>query len=220
MSTETIGISEELQQYIRSVSVPDDELWEQLSHETMEAAGFNIQISPEQGRLLSVLVKILGVTHAIEIGTFTGYSALCLARALPDDGRLITCDVNEQWTNIARSYWSKANVQEKIDLRLGNAIRTLDSLIDDQRANTFDLAFIDADKQNYIAYYQRCFKLVRPGGVIAIDNTLWDGLVIDPDNNDPDTLAIRELNEMIHRDNRVDACLLTIGDGLTLAYKL
>lgn len=219
MSTETIGISARLQQYIRSVSVPADKIWEPLFQDTLQVAGFNIQIAPEQGQFLAVLVKLLNVTRAIEIGTFTGYSALCLARAMPDDAHLITCDIDEQWANVGKPYWRKAGVYEKIELKLGPASETLDSLLENHHANAFDLAFIDADKQNYVAYYEQCLKLVRQGGVIAIDNTLWSGRVAKADTDDPDTMAIRDLNQHIHNDDRVDACLLTIGDGLTLAYK-
>ena len=219
MSTRTIGISDQLYDYLLSVSVPADTLWERLRDETSEVVGFNMQISPEQGQFMSLLIKMLGVKKAIEIGTFTGYSALCVARALPSDSRLIACDVSEEWTAIARRYWREAAVDDKIDLKIGPALDTLDALIDDGQSATFDFAFIDADKGNYAGYYERCLTLLRPGGLVGIDNTLWSGAVADPENQSADTVAIRALNRLVFEDDRVDSCLLPIGDGLSLAVK-
>ena len=219
MSTRTIGISDALYDYLLSVSVPPDALWERLRDETREAVGYNMQISPEQGQFMSLLVKMLGVKNALEVGTFTGYSALCVARALPDEGKVIACNVSEEWTSIARKYWQEAGVENKIELRLGPALDTLDAMVDDGGASSFDFAFIDADKENYLGYYERCLKLLRPGGVIGLDNTLWSGAVADPADQSEDTLAIRALNQAVFDDDRVDSCVLPIGDGLSLALK-
>lgn len=219
MSTRTIGITDRLYDYLLSVSVPPDSLWERLRDETSAAVGFNMQISPEQGQFMSLLVKMLGVGKALEIGTFTGFSALCVARALPADGRLIACDVSEEWTSIARRYWEEAGVAGKIDLRIGPALETLDALIADGQGASFDFAFIDADKENYAGYYERCLELLRPGGVVGVDNTLWSGAVADPDNQTADTVAIRALNKLVYEDERVESCVLPIGDGLSIALK-
>jgi caffeoyl-CoA O-methyltransferase len=169
---------------------------------------------------MAVLVKMLGAHRTIEVGTFTGYSALTVALALPPNGKVVACDVNEEWTDIARAHWERAGVGHKIDLRLAPAVKTLDRLIGDGVAEGFDFAFIDADKTSYDAYYERCLRLVRPGGVIAVDNTLWSGAVADPANHDADTEAIRALNDKLHRDPRVLVAMLPVGDGLSLAVKL
>ena len=219
MSTRTIGVSDQLYDYLLSVSVPADSLWERLRDETREVVGYNMQISPEQGQFMSVLVKMLGVQRAIEIGTFTGYSALCLARALPPEGRLIACDVSTEWTSIARRYWQEAAIDDKIELRIGPALATLDALIDDGQNASFDFAFIDADKENYVGYYERCLTLLKSGGVVGIDNTLWSGAVADASDQSDDTVAIRALNHLVFEDDRVDSCVLPIGDGLSLALK-
>ena len=219
MSTRTIGISDQLYDYLLSVSVPPDSLWERLRDETNEVVGYNMQVSPEQGQFMSVLIGMLGVKNALEIGTFTGYSALCVARGLPADGRLIACDVSEEWTSIARRYWKEAGVADKIDLRIGPALDTLDALIGEGSSESFDFAFIDADKENYVGYYERCLKLLRPGGVVGVDNTLWGGSVADPDNQSDETIAIRALNQLVFDDSRVESCVLPIGDGLSIAHK-
>jgi predicted O-methyltransferase YrrM len=178
-----------------------------------------MQISPDQGALFSLLVRLIGARHTLEVGTFTGYSALAVASALPEDGRLIACDVSEEWTRIARRYWQEAGVASRIDLRLAPASETLAGLLRDGQAESFDFAFIDADKIAYDAYYELCLQLVRVGGLIAVDNTLWAGRVADPAENDADTTAIRALNRKVIADDRVDACLLTVGDGVLLARK-
>ena len=219
MSTQTIGISEQLHSYLLSVSVPPDPLWQRLRDETRKAVGYNMQISPEQAQFMTVLVKMLGVKKALEVGTFTGYSALTVARALPADGRLIACDISEEWTSIGKKYWQEAGVENKIELRIGPAVDTLDKLIEAGHSETFDFAFIDADKEHYADYYERCLELLRPGGVVGVDNTLWGGAVADTSNQSADTVAIRKLNQLIYEDDRVDSCLLTIGDGLALALK-
>jgi caffeoyl-CoA O-methyltransferase len=178
-----------------------------------------MQISPEQGQFMALLVELMGARKTLEVGTFTGYSALVVALALPADGRVVACDVSEEWTSVARRYWDEAGVAHKIDLRLGPAWKTLESLLDEGRRHDFDFAFIDADKVNYDAYYELALELVRPGGLIAVDNTLWHGKVIDPAVTDDDTEAIRRLNAKLESDERVTLSLVPIGDGLSLARR-
>jgi predicted O-methyltransferase YrrM len=168
---------------------------------------------------MALLAKLTGAKRCIEVGVFTGYSSLAVALALPEDGSIVALDVNEEWTAIARRHWQKAGVEKKIDLRLGPALGTLDTLISLRQTNRYDMAFIDADKTNYLAYYERCLELVRKGGLICVDNTLWSGDVADPANTKPDTVALREFNDALHRDERIDLALLPVGDGLTLARK-
>lgn len=190
-----------------------------LREETARDEMANMQIAPEQGQFMALLIKMIGARRTLEVGVYTGYSALCTALALPDDGRIIACDVNEEWTTVARRYWQEAGVAHKIDLRLAPASDTLAQLIEDGRAESFDFAFIDADKINYDRYYEQCLALIRPGGLIAVDNVLWDGAVADSSITDPDTEAIRAFNKKIHPDARVDLSLVPIADGLTLARK-
>lgn len=220
MSARTIRIDDRLYDYIRRVMVPDDPILADLRARTAELPQAGMQISPEQGRFLGFLVGLMGARNCLEIGTFTGYSALSMARALPADGRLVCCDVSAEWTALARAAWARAGVARRIDLRLGPALQTLETLLDEGAAGRFDLAFIDADKENYAAYYEACLTLVRPGGVVAIDNVLWGGSVADPDRDTPETRAIRALNDAVFADARVHACLVPIGDGLTLARKV
>ncbi|MGZ3771449.1 MAG: O-methyltransferase, partial [Bdellovibrio sp.] len=175
--------------------------------------------SSDVGSLLSILVQSIGAKKAIEIGTFTGYTALKMASALSENGILICCDISQEWTNIGRRYWQEAGVSQKIDLRIAPAIQTVNSLIANGEENTFDFAFIDADKTGYDAYYEGCLKLLRPGGLIVLDNMLWNGAVADPKIHDETTSAIRKLNEKISKDNRVNSCLMTVGDGLMLVRK-
>ncbi len=179
----------------------------------------NMQIGPEQAAFMALLVELVEARRCIEVGTYTGYSALAIARALPDDGQLIACDVSEEWTSVGRPFWEEEGVAHKIDLRLAPAIETLDALLADGQAGSFGFAFIDADKEGYAEYYERCLELLRAGGLIAIDNTLWEGKVVDPEADDPDTEAIRAFNEKIKDDDRVTLSLVPIGDGLTLARK-
>ena len=219
MSRSTIQVDDQLLEYIHDVSVRESELKRELREETGELAAAMMQISPEQGQLMSLLAKIVGTGRAIEIGTFTGYSAICVAEAMGEDGELIACDVNEEWTSIAERYWRRAGLDERIDLRLQPAVETLDELLDDGQAETFDFAFIDADKGNYDAYYEKCLELARPGGLVTVDNTLLSGRVADPEVSDESTDAIRALNEKIGDDGRVDVSLVPIGDGLTIARK-
>ncbi len=219
MSTRTMGLPEAVQQYLLSVSVPPDALWEQLRDETISTVGFNMQISPEQAQFMAFLIRLMNVDNALEIGTFTGYSALSIARALPAHGRLIACDVSDEWTSIGRKYWQRAGVDSKITLKIAPAADTLDAMIAQGRAGTIGFAFIDADKSNYVTYYEKCLELLQPGGVVCVDNTLWGGVVADPGINDADTRAIRDLNQRIFEDTRVTSTLLPIGDGLHMAHK-
>lgn len=215
-----IPMTEPLYDYLVSHGHNGDPLLAELARET-EALGpiAMMQIAPEQGTLMSILVRAIGATSAIEVGTFTGYSALCVARALGPNGRLLCCDVSEEWTAIARRYWAEAGVAGRIDLRLAPALDTLDALVAAGGAGTYDLAFIDADKTAYLDYYERALLLLRPGGLLMTDNTLWSGRVADPEVGDADTVALRHYNEHLHRDARVDLSLVPIGDGLTLARK-
>ncbi len=190
-----------------------------LRAETAQLERARMQISADQGAFLATLALAIGARRALEIGTFTGYSAMSVARVLPDDGRLVACDVSEQWTTIARRHWDDAGLAHKIELRLGPAVATLDKLIEAGFAATFDMAFIDADKQSYDAYYERCLVLVRRGGVILLDNMLWSGAVADAASSDPDTRALQALNLKVRDDARVEACLATIGDGLVIATR-
>jgi predicted O-methyltransferase YrrM len=205
--------------YLSTVVARESPVQQRLRAETARLPQGGMQIGADQGVLLAFLARLVGARKAIEIGTFTGYSALCVASALPADGRLVCCDVNEEWTAIARRYWAEAGLSDRIDLRLQPAQKTLAELIDDGGADTFDFAFIDADKTGYDAYYEACLELLRRGGMIAIDNVLWGGAVADPSNTTADTKALRALNVKIRDDPRVDACLLSVGDGVMLARK-
>jgi caffeoyl-CoA O-methyltransferase len=220
MSNKTLTLDDRLYDYLLSVSLREPELLAQLRQETDLHPFSQMQIAPEQGQLMALLIRLMGATNAIEIGVFTGYSSLCIALALPPYGKLIACDLNEDYTAIARRYWQAAGVANKIDLRIAPALQTLDTLLDEEEAGAFDFVFIDADKQNYLHYYDRALQLLRPGGLVAIDNVLWGGSVADPKAQDPDTQAIRSFNEFLHQDERVMLSLVPIGDGLTLAVKL
>lgn len=219
MSHVHLQITDTLVDYIREVSPPEPDYLKRLRAETASLPRARMQITPEQGHFLALMVHLLGAKRALEIGVFTGYSSIAVARALPPGGLLIACDVSEEFTSIARRYWAEAGVEGKIDLRLAPALDTLAGLIDAGQAGHFDLAFIDADKTSYSPYYENCLTLLRPGGLIAIDNTLWHGDAANPNSTDPDTLALRELNARIAKDERVHRCLLPVGDGLTLCLK-
>jgi predicted O-methyltransferase YrrM len=219
MSTKTFTLSDSLHEYLLRVSVREPEILRRLRQETAALPDATMQISPEQGRLMSLLIKATGARHALEIGVFTGYSSICVAQALPRDGSLIACDRNEKWVGIARRYWKEAGVDNKIELRLGPALETLEALIAEGKQEGFDFIFIDADKENYAHYYERSLVLIRKGGLIAVDNVLWSGRVANPDENDKSTVAIREFNEMLYRDARIELSVIPIGDGLTLALK-
>jgi predicted O-methyltransferase YrrM len=212
-------VPDAVEHYVNEFFTRQTPLQCRLRAETAVLPRSRMQIGPDQGALLALLVRLLGARRALEVGTFTGASALALASALPPDGKLITCDVSEEWTAIARRYWDEAGVSGRIELRLGPAADTLAGLLGEGAAGSFDLAFIDADKPSYDGYYEACLLLVRPGGLLAIDNTLWSGAVADPSANDPETAAIRALNAKVRDDERVEACLLTVGDGLLLARK-
>ena len=219
MSNRTLAINDDLYDYLLTVSLREPVILKRLREETAKDKLSNMQIAPEQGQFMAFLVELLGVRRAIEIGTYTGYSALWIALSMPDDGRLICCDVSEDWTAVTRRYWLEASVDSKIDLRLAPALDTLDEIIQSGQSGSFDFAFIDADKQNYESYYEHCLQLLRPGGVIAVDNTLWDGAVADPSNDEANTRAIRNFNQKLLQDQRISLSLVTIGDGLTLARK-
>ena len=220
MSSTATKITDTLYEYLMREGIPESDAARALREETRSATQWHgMQISPEQGAFMHLLVRLLGARRAIEVGTFTGYSALVVAEALPPDGLLVACDVSEEWTAVGRPFWERAGVAGRIDLRLRPAADTLDELIAQGDAGTFDLAFIDADKANYGTYYERCLTLVRTGGVVAVDNVLWGGRVADPRANDDDTNAIRALNAKIRGDRRVHAATVPIGDGLTLALK-
>jgi predicted O-methyltransferase YrrM len=219
MSNLQTPITPALAAYIRSVSLREPDLLRQVRYETAPRADSGMQLSPEQGQFLGMLVRLMGATRAVEVGVFTGLSSLHIALAMPPEGRLIACDVNAESTTIARRYWREAGVEDKIELRIAPATDTLDALLADGAAASFDFAFVDADKENYGHYYERTLKLLRPGGLAAFDNVLWHGTVIDEAAQDKDTRAIREFNARLHLDNRVWLSLVPIGDGLTLALK-
>lgn len=221
MSNKTLCITEKLYEYMLSVSLREPEVLLELRRETGLDEQANMQIAPEQGQFMALLVRLLGAKKTLDIGVYTGYSSLCIGLALPQDGRVIACDLNREWTDIAKRYWRKAGVADKIDLRLAPARQTLEELLANKAAAaSFDFAFIDADKVNYDIYYEYCLQLVRPGGLIAVDNVLWDGAVADETVDDVDTEAIRALNSKIHADPRVELSLVPIADGLTLARKM
>jgi caffeoyl-CoA O-methyltransferase len=208
-----------VERYVTQDIVRETESQKKLRAETARLPQAGMQIGADQGALLALLVRTIGARRAIEIGTFTGYSALAVAAALPAGGRLVCCDINEEWTAIARRYWQEAGVADRIELKLAPALKTLAALRSEHGAGAFDFAFIDADKSAYDAYYEACLDLIRPGGLIALDNMLWSGDVADPKAHDADTDALRALNAKIRDDGRVDACLLTVGDGVMLARK-
>lgn len=219
MAEKLLPLDDRLIQYLRSVSVREPDLLQQLRAETAQHPMAVMQISPEQGQFMALLVQLINAKKTLEVGVFTGYSSLVIALALPADGQIIACDTREDYTAIARRYWQAAGVAEKIDLRIAPATETLDALIAANQVGTFDFAFIDADKSGYDQYYEQCLQLVRPGGLIAIDNVLWSGRVADPHTTDNRTQKIRSLNKKIYRDQRVDISLVPIADGLTLARK-
>jgi predicted O-methyltransferase YrrM len=216
MSKGSIGLSEELNDYLVEVGVREPEVLGRLREETAAMAEARMQIAVEEGAFLAMLVKLIGARRVLEVGTFTGYSSTAMAMALPPDGRIVCCDISQEFTDVARRYWAEAGVADRVELRLGPAIETLDDLLADGGAATFDLAFIDADKPNYAGYVERAIRLVRPSGLIAIDNVLWSGRVIDPTETDEDTQAIRDLNAALATDERVEIAMIPIADGVTL----
>jgi caffeoyl-CoA O-methyltransferase len=220
MSRVHTPITDELAAYIREVTLREPQALRDLRDETADHPRASMQTSPEQGQFLHLMARVTGARKTLEVGVFMGYSSTWVALALPSDGKVIACDISEEFTTRARRTWREAGVSERIDLRLGPALETLDRLLADGQAGSFDFAFIDADKSNYANYYERALALVRPGGLIAVDNVLWDGSVIDPAVHDADTEAIRAFNRKMHDDQRVALSMATMGDGLTLACKL
>jgi predicted O-methyltransferase YrrM len=214
-------LPEAVERYVETLSTTgrETDIERRLRVETSRMAHGGMQIGPDQAAFLALLVRATGVRRALEIGTFTGYSALAVAKALPEGGRLYCCDVSEEWTQVARRYWHDAGVDGRIELRLAPAQKTLADLTRDLGPGSFDFAFVDADKEGYDAYYESCLILLRRGGLIAFDNTLWSGRVADPAVDDADTVALRQLNAKVHNDPRVDSCLVSIGDGVLLACK-
>ncbi|MBI1208555.1 MAG: SAM-dependent methyltransferase [Azospirillum sp.] len=220
MSPRTITLTDPVYDYLIAHSVREPAVLAELRRETQSLGGVSrMQIGPEQGQFMALMVELTGARRVIEVGTFTGYSALAMALALPPGGRVIACDVSREWTAIGRRFWQAAGVAERIELRVGPALETLDGLIEAGAGDGFDLAFIDADKPNYINYYERLLLLVRPGGVILVDNVLWSGAVADPSNQEPDTVALRAFNDHLMADDRISLSLLPLGDGLTVARR-
>jgi len=219
MSNRTLPLDDRLYDYLLKKSLREPSALAKLRAETASHPRVNMQIAPEQGQFMQMLVRLMGARRTIEVGVFTGYSSLAVALALPDDGRVLACDISEEYTGIARRHWQDAGVAHKIELVLAPALATLDARLAAGEAGRYDFAFIDADKGGYYAYYERLLRLIRPGGLIAVDNTLWSGAVADPGDRDADTLAIREFNDRLLADQRIDLSLLPIGDGLTLARR-
>ena len=220
MSSDTIELNQSLREYLINVSVKEPGVLKDLREETLQLDEFQMQISPEQGSFLSFLVKLINAKHTLDIGVFTGYSSLVVALQLPQNGYVTACDTNEEWTEIAQKYWKEAKVEEKIDLHIAPAVETLEKLISNGNEGLYDFSFIDADKINYQHYFEQSLVLVRKGGVIAIDNVLWGGRVLDNSDTEPATRAIREFNSKLYKDDRVAISMIPIGDGLTLAQKL
>ncbi|HKV97268.1 MAG TPA: class I SAM-dependent methyltransferase [Gammaproteobacteria bacterium] len=219
MSNRTISMTDSLYEYLLQVSLREPPILQRLRAETAKLPQHGMQISPEQGQFMRLLVRMLGASRCIEVGVFTGYSSLSVALALPDDGHILACDVSAEFTAVARRYWQEAGVEKRITLHLAPALETLDGLLKRGEQGRYDFAFIDADKGNYLNYYERIIRLLRPGGVIAVDNVLWDGAVINKKDKSKDTVAIREFNATLLKDQRIELSMVPIGDGLTLARK-
>ena len=220
MSFRNAYIEESIYNYLLENSLRDLPVLKKLREETQKMPLGRMQISPDQGQFMAMLVRLIVPKKIVEVGTFTGYSSLVMALALPENGKIVACDISEKFTRKARRFWKEAGVADKIELRLGHARETLEMMLNEGLSGTFDMAFIDADKENYKIYYEKCLELLRPGGLILIDNVLWYGRPADPDASDADTVAIREFNKFLYKDHRVDISLLSVGDGLTLARKL
>ena len=219
MSSGILSYTSSLRQYVWQYGLREHPALKELRTETEKLPSSMMQICPEQGALMGNLIRLIAAKKTIEVGTYTGYSAMTVALALPDDGEVVACDVSEEWTSVAKKAWEKAGIANKIDLQLAPASNTLDALLEEGKEGSFDFAFIDADKTNYQIYYEQCLKLIRQGGVIVIDNVLWGGAVTDSNRNDADTEAIRELNQFIATDERVSISMIPVGDGLTVAVK-
>lgn len=217
MSRRSIGLDDAVHQYLLDVSLRERDVLCRLREETASCENADMQIAPEQGQFMALLVRLIGAERTLEIGTFTGYSALVVALALPPHGRVTACEISEEYAAIARRWWQEGGVAEKIEMRLAPAAETLDRMLEEGLAGRFDFAFIDADKAGYVEYWERCLTLVRKGGLIVVDNVLWDGRVADPANDEEGTAAIRAFNAHAQGDDRVDLSLVPIGDGLTLA---
>jgi len=220
LSTHTIDIDDRLYEYMLDISLREPDVLRKLRDETSRHPMAIMQISPEQGQLMQMLVRMLGAKNCIEVGVFTGYSSLAVALALPSDGRIVACDISEEYTAVGEPYWKEAGVRDKIDLRIAPATETLDAMIAADEAGAYDFAFIDADKPGYPDYFERCLKLLRVGGVIAVDNIFMDGNAADPDTTSENAQAIRKFNAMLKGDDRVELSLIPIGDGLTLARRI
>jgi caffeoyl-CoA O-methyltransferase len=219
MSVATIPMTEALYSYFVRTTLREPELLTKLREETARLPSGGMQISPEQGQFMGLLIELIGARRTLEVGVFTGYSSTVVALSLPADGKIVACDVSDEWTQIARRYWKLAGVESKIELHVRPAVQTLDALLAEGQAGSFDFAFIDADKVAYDAYYERCLTLLRPGGLVGVDNTLWSGAVADERDQSESTRAIRALNQKIAADSRVRSSLVPIGDGLYLARK-
>lgn len=219
MASTSQGLSPELIAYLVEHGVRESDLLARLRDETSSIPEANMQIPPEQGAFLAMLVRLMGARRCLELGTFTGYSSLTVALAMPPDGRLVCCDMSEEWTSVARRYWAEAGVADRVELRLGPALESLDALLDEGAAGTFDFAFVDASKREYPDYHERILRLLRSGGLVVYDNVLWGGAVIDPAETDPDTVGVRRLNDRLATDERVDLAMLPVADGLALARK-
>lgn len=217
MSLRSIGLGEDLHRYLLDVSLREPDVMRRLREETARREDARMQIAPEQGQFMALLVRLLGAERTLEIGTFTGYSALAVASALPPHGRVTACEINPEFAALARRWWVEAGVEEKIEVRVAPAVETLDRMLEEGLAGRFDFAFIDADKEGYSDYWERCLVLVRRGGLVVVDNVLWDGRVVDPANTEASTEAIRAFNARVREDERVDLSLVPVGDGLTLA---
>ena len=218
MQRKTIGLRDELYDYVVATTHADDDILARLRDETSTMEQSGMQIAPEQGQFMALMARLIGARRVIEVGVFTGYSSLCVARALGEEGHLVACDVNEDWTAIARRYWEAAEVDQRIDLRLAPATDTLEGLIADGQAATFDMAFIDADKVNYVSYYHHLVELTRPGGLVVLDNALWSGRVLNPE--EPSDHALAEMNRVVRDDPKVHNLLMPMRDGLMVAQKL
>jgi predicted O-methyltransferase YrrM len=219
MSNRTLFLTDPLYDYMRSVSLREPEILRELREETSRDPMSIMQITPEQGQLMSLLVKVAGASKALEVGVYTGYSSLCVAMALPPNGKMVACDISREWTDVARRYWKRAGVAGKITLHLAPAIETLNHLLSKNEAGTFDFMFIDGDKKGYDTYYERGLSLLRPGGLMAIDNVFWSEKVADPKIADEETNSIGALNERLRGDDRIDLSMIPIGDGLALVMK-
>lgn len=219
MSRKTLPLTEGLYQYLLSISPNEPSILRRLREETASHQQATMQISPEQGQFMGLLVTLMNARRILEIGTFTGYSSLVMAMALPAHGRITTCDVSEEWTSVARRYWNEAGVESRVELRLGPALDTLDKLLAEGQERKYDVVFIDADKESYVGYYEYSLKLLRPGGLVIVDNVFWSGKVIERDMQDKDTMAIRSFNEYLKNDSRITFSVIPLADGLTLAVK-